>query len=117
MTETDVLVHSEKSGPEKGGELLPLTRDQAGWEWMSFFVRRLLPGDAYQTTTGDEEAAFVVLGGNCRVDWGEGPVSIGKRIDVFDGFPYAVYLPSNRNVSFLADTTCESAECRVPSTA
>ena len=63
MSESDVLVHSQNLPPEQAGELFHLPRQQANWEWMSFFVRRLLPGDVYQTQTEHEEAAFVLLGG------------------------------------------------------
>jgi 5-deoxy-glucuronate isomerase len=117
MTESDSVVHSKKLNPGAGGELLHLTREQAGWEWMSFFVRRLQPNETYRTHVENEEAAFVLLGGRCRADWGRGEVSIGKRSDVFSGFPYTVYLPAQNQISFAAETTCEIAECRVSSTA
>jgi 5-deoxy-glucuronate isomerase len=84
---------------------------------MSFFVRRLQPNEAYRASTEKEEAAFVLLGGTCRADWGQGSQLIGKRANVFDGFPYALYLPAGNQLSFTAETTCEIAECRVPSTA
>jgi 5-deoxy-glucuronate isomerase len=117
MKESEFLVHPSKVNTDMGGELLHLTREEAGWEWMSFFVRRLLPGEMFSTRLEDEEAAFVLLGGLCRVDWGRGQVSIGKRRDVFDGFPYAVYLPPHNHISFTAETMCEIAECTVPSSA
>lgn len=117
MNESDVLVHSHNLPPEESGELLNLPRQRANWEWMSFFVRRLAPGDIYRTQTEHEEAAFVLLGGTCLADWGKGGQEIGKRRDAFDGFPYALYLPSGNKVTFRAKTGCEFAECRVPSEA
>jgi 5-deoxy-glucuronate isomerase len=117
MTDSDVLVHSVKLPSQEGGELLHLPREHAKWEWMSFYVRRLLPGESYRTHTENEEAAFVMLGGACQTNWGEGEVSIGRRKDVFDGFPYTVYLPAQNKIAFVAEATCEIAECRVPSTA
>jgi len=117
MNESDVLVHSHNLPPKESGELLNLPRQRANWEWMSFFVRRLAPGDIYQTQTEREEAAFVLLGGICLADWGKGGQEIGKRRDPFDGFPYALYLPSGNKVTFRAKTGCEIAECRVPSEA
>jgi 5-deoxy-glucuronate isomerase len=74
-------------------------------------------GDVYRVDTNGEEAAFVLLGGTCQVDWGEGAERIGKRKNVFDGYPYALYLPTGNAVTFTAETICEIAECRVPSTA
>jgi 5-deoxy-glucuronate isomerase len=117
MAGTDHLVHSLKIPSQRGGTLLHLPREQAGWEWMSFSVRRLLPNESYTTTTANDEAAFVILGGKCRADWGSGELEIGERTDVFSGFPYTVYLPSQNRIAFTATTVCEIAECRVPSTA
>jgi 5-deoxy-glucuronate isomerase len=112
-----VHVRSEGLPKDQAGELLHLPRAKADWEWMSFFVHRLQPGDVFRTRTENEEAAFVILGGTCLADWGEGPKLAGKRKNVFDGLPYTVYLPAQNQVSFTAQTTCEIAECRVPSTA
>jgi 5-deoxy-glucuronate isomerase len=117
MSESDFLVHSQVLPPERAGELLHLPRQNAKWEWMSFFVRRLLPGETYRARTEGEEAAFVILGGTCSADWGQGAQRIGKRKNVFDGFPYALYLPTGREATFQAETVCEIAECRVPSQA
>ncbi len=117
MSESPVLFHSTDLAPQQGGELVHLPRQHAQWDWMSFFVRRLLPGQAFQTRTENEEAAFVLLGGTCSVDWGQGAKRIGKRRDVFDGFPHALYLPTGHAVQFSAETVCEIAECRAPSQA
>jgi 5-deoxy-glucuronate isomerase len=117
MSEGDSLIHSRSLPPDQSGELLHLPRQTAMWEWMSFFVRRLLPGETYQAHTDREEAAFVLLGGTCFADWGQGEQEIGKRKNVFDGFPYTLYLPSLNKVTFRTETICEIAECRVPSQA
>jgi 5-deoxy-glucuronate isomerase len=84
---------------------------------MSFFVRRLQAGDVFRARTEHEEAAFVLLGGTCLVDWGQGAKRLGKRKDVFDGFPYVLYLPAGNGAAFTAETPCEIAECRAPSDA
>ncbi len=117
MNEKTYLAHSVDLPPQQAGELLHLPREKAAWEWMSFFVRRLQPRDVFQTRTQDEEAAFVILGGTCVADWGQGPVQLGKRKTVFDGLPYTLYLPTQCELSLRAETTCEIAECRVPSQA
>ena len=115
MNENEHLIHSRTLSHSESGELLALPREQAGWQWMSFFVRRLQPGDSYRSATEVEEAAFVLLGGICQADWGEGLKTIGKRKNVFDGLPYTLYLPAGHRVTFRAETCCEIAECRVPS--
>ena len=117
MSKESSVVHSRELPPEDSGELLHLTREQAGWEWMSFFVRRLQPGNLFRTSTQHEEAAFVLLSGICNVDWSSGEKRIGKRTSVFNGLPHAVYLPHGYQISFTAETVCEIAECRVPSEA
>jgi 5-deoxy-glucuronate isomerase len=117
LSENTFLVHSMNRPLQHSGELLHLPRQSAAWSWMSFFVRRLQPGDVFRTTTEHEEAAFVILGGTCVADWGQGPKPLGKRMNVFDGFPYTLYLPTQTEVSFVAETTSEIAECRVPSNA
>ncbi len=117
MSESTVLFHSLNLPPQQGGKLIELPRQKAEWDWMSFMVRRLQPGNIFRTCTAQEEAAFVLLGGTCGADWGEGVQQLGKRKNVFDGLPYALYLPAQSDVSFTAETTCEIAECRVPSEA
>jgi len=117
LSDNNVIIHSVDLAEQKGGTLLSLPRQRAGWEWMSFYVHRLQPGDDLRTRTDHEEAAFVLLGGTCQADWGSGAKKIGKRKDVFDGFPYALYLPAGNGALFTAETTCEIAECRAPSDA
>ena len=117
MSEPLFLVHSQQLAAEQSGELLHLAREQAGWKWMSMLVRRLQPGDMVRASTRNEECAFVLLGGKCVADWGAGGKHIGKRLNIFDGFPYAIYLPAGHEITFTAETICEIAECRVPSEA
>jgi 5-deoxy-glucuronate isomerase len=117
MTGKDFIVPSKKLPPHQSGELLHLSREEAAWQWMSFFVRRLAPGEVYRASVPAEEAVFVILGGRCGANWGEGDRQIGRRDNVFGGLPYALYLPARNTVTFQAETICEIAECRVPSTA
>ncbi len=111
------LVHSRTLAPGESGLLLDLPRELAGWEWMSFFARRLAPAETWQAGSPWEESAIVLLGGCCTVDYGQGPRTIGQRRHVFDGLPYALYLPAGGRARFEAETECEFAECRVPSQA
>jgi len=113
----EYIIHPQSLPPDRSGLLIDLPREHAGWEWMSFFVRRLSPGDQYRAGSATEETVHILMGGRCRADWGEGWREIGERTNVFDGLPYALYLPSGSDASLEAITTCEFAECRVPSTA
>lgn len=115
MSRKEVLFHSDET--RNSGLLLDLPRERAKWEWMSFAVRRLLPNEKYEAHSNNEEIGIVLLGGTCVVDWGTGPLEIGKRANVFDGLPYAVYVPAGCAAKLKAVTSCEIAECRVPSQA
>jgi 5-deoxy-glucuronate isomerase len=117
VTVDPYIVHSQNLPAEQSGELLSLSRQEANWEWMSFLVRRLNPGDVYQVATKGEEAVFVILGGRCQADWGQGKRVLGSRKNVFDGLPYALYLPSGHQAAFKGESACEITECRVPSEA
>ncbi len=112
----DFLVHSAEK-PDKQGRLLNLPRAKAKWEWMSFFVHRLPAEATLRVNLQDEEAAFVLLSGRCQADWGGRALAIGKRTSVFDGLPHVIYLPPQHSVEITAETVCEIAECRAPSTA
>jgi 5-deoxy-glucuronate isomerase len=111
------VVRARNVPSDQAGELVAFTREQAGWEWMSFAVTRMLPGQKLELRAGDEELVLVLLGGRCIADWGTGAQSIGKRKNVFDGLPFSLYLPCDSRATIEAETACEIAECRVPSKA
>src|SRR5207237_6770745 len=68
--------------PPESGELLRFTRQDVGWEWMSFLVRRLVPGQVWETRNAEEETVVLMLGGTSLADWGEGRQQIGQRKNV-----------------------------------
>ena len=111
----DFMVRPAAVPPGQSGVLLSVTPEEAGWETLGFTVRRLVEGEAWETTTGDHEAAIVVLGGKMSIDWGEGPQSVGGREDVFSGSPYCVYLPCGASIKVRAESLVEFAEARVAS--
>lgn len=111
----DKLVRSRELPASQSGELLKFSREEAGWEWMGFCVRRLSPNEAWESHRPDEEAVYVLLSGRCVADWGPGKLQIGQRTSVFDGLPYALYLSPGSRVRFQANSVCEIAECHVPS--
>ena len=109
------VAHSRQLPAGSSGELLRFSRQEAGWEWMSFEVRRLKPGEAWEYRRNGEETVFVLLAGMCSVEWDAGTQNIGERASVFDGLPYALYLRPGDQVRFTAAATCEIAACYVPS--
>ena len=117
MSPLQHIVHSRSLQASSSGELVSFSREQVGWEWMNFRVTRLNPGESLECGSPAEEAVVLLLGGICDADWGIGKQQIGKRNHVFDGLPYAIYLPAGNRASLTADTICEVAECTVPSQA
>ena len=109
------VVRGRNLPPDQAGEMVGFTREQAGWEWMSFVVTRLLPGQGLELRSGTEEMVLVWLGGRCIANWGAGEELIGARKNVFDGLPYALYVSVDHRVTIKAETVCEIAQCRVPS--
>lgn len=83
-----------------------------GFEYLSFENRKLAVGQSYEAATGGNELCIVVLGGVCSVSSSEGDfLSIGKRRNVFDGKPYALYLPVSTSFKVTAGTDCDLAFC------
>jgi len=109
------IVHSHPLRTDTSGELLHFSREDAGWEWMGFSVQRLAPGEVWKQQLPGQESAYVVLGGECIAEWDGNKQKIGRRRNVFDGLPYALYVAPGMAVCFEAITWCEIAGCSVPS--
>jgi len=77
----------------------------ASWRFLSFRVERLREAEQVSRHTGGDEVALVPLGGRCAVESGEGRWELGGRPSVFDGMPWALYLPRDTDytVSALGD--------------
>jgi len=117
MSRFEHIVHSRSLADGRSGESISFSREEAGWEWMNFRVNRLNPGEILESGSPTEETVLLLLGGTCHADWGTASNKIGERRDVFDGLPYAIYLPSANRARLKAETVCEVAECSVPSQA
>jgi 5-deoxy-glucuronate isomerase len=117
MNESGFCVRSKRLPEGLPGELVSFSREDVAWQWMSFAAVRIVPGNPWRAGSENEESAIVLLGGRCWVDWGEGRKHIGKRAHVFDGLPYALYLPAGAHAQFEPETQCELALCSAPSRA
>ena len=83
-----------------------------GFEYLSFASRKLAKGRQYSEETGARELAIVVLGGICSVSSSRGEwFGFGGRANVFDGYPYTLYLPIGTSFTVTADTDCDLAFC------
>ncbi|MEX0599139.1 MAG: 5-deoxy-glucuronate isomerase [Rhodothermales bacterium] len=92
-----------------------VTPERAGWELIRFQSRRLTAGASWNDATGGDELALVVLGGTIDVDSSRGSwTGVGRRKNVFDGLPYALYLPRKTDFTITAASDAEYAVARVP---
>lgn len=73
---------------------LQITPQMAGWQLLHFSARRLSLGQDWEFDTAGNELALVVLGGVCQVSSNHGDwENVGRRVNVFSGMPYCLYLP------------------------
>lgn len=111
-----VKITSRRLTADESGVLVEVTRDRAGWEFVSFAARQIAAGDAWSSTSGADEVCLVLLQGQCQVRWGGGAHRLGPRADVFSEYPHAVYLPPRTDFRVDAGTPTQVAECRAPAT-
>lgn len=118
MTEPRLHYHSGPPPSGASGTLVGVTPEQAGWEYISFAVRRLARGERWSFASPQHEVCLVLLRGECRVAWDAGCWhGLGPRADVFAGYPHAVYLPAGTDCVVETVHDCEIADCRAPSAA
>lgn len=82
---------------------------------LSFGLLSLDPGEIWQQTFVEQEAALIVLGGKCEIwtqaqHWPE----VGAREGVFGGQAYALYLPAQSDLRLKAHTDFEAALFTAP---
>ena len=82
----------------KTGKIHDVTPASAGWTHVGFALHRLAPGEAYGEATEDREVCLVLVSGKGRfaVD-GEDFGELGERMSLFEGTPYALYVPAGRH--------------------
>jgi 5-deoxy-glucuronate isomerase len=66
-----------------------VTPESAAWRYLSFRVEHA----PFDGRADGEEVALVVLGGRCSVESDSERWALGGRESVFDGMPWALYLP------------------------
>lgn len=97
------------------GETQSIRPEAVGFDYLSFNVRKLAAGENFSSSTAANELCMVLLGGRCSVESSAGSwVNVGNRAHVFDGLPYALYLPINAGFTVAAETDCELAFCFCP---
>ncbi|MCX7706639.1 MAG: 5-deoxy-glucuronate isomerase [Anaerolineae bacterium] len=90
--------------------IVEVTPANAGWDTIHFQARRLSAGRTWSHDTGDNELALMVLGGTLDVTSDRGAwMGLGRRAHVFNGLPYALYVPRQTAFAVTAQADCEYA--------
>lgn len=111
---TDLIVGINEK-PDENGSVVKVTPESAGWRFVGFEVLRLADGRTVERGTGSEEVCLVVLEGFCNVSTADdGWRDVGKRDSVFEGPPFALYLPPGTDYTVEATSHLELAVCSAP---
>jgi 5-deoxy-glucuronate isomerase len=96
-------------------QILTVTPEQAGWDYITFQARRLNAGETWSSTTAENEFVFVNLNGKYSVDSNRGEwTDIGGRKTVFESAGHALYLPRHTEFTVKAEQSGEFAVAWVP---
>lgn len=107
-TAENLVIHPDHAAA--AGVIVEVTPARAGWDTIHFQARRLAAAGAWSFETEGHELALVVLGGTLSVASDKGEWRhLGRRANVFNGLPYALYLPRNTAFTVTAVTNCEFA--------
>lgn len=102
--------------PDETGNVVRVTPESAGWEYVGFEVYALHTGQTLRKETGEQEVCIVLLQGRATVSskhckWDD----IGQRMNVFEKTPpYAVYIPDHDVYEIEAVTDVQCAICAAP---
>lgn len=112
-TTENILVHPVND-PADPDLIISVTPEQAGWDYISFQVRRLAAGKKWSFSSGENELALVVLSGCLTVSSNRGAWVGLERQNVFTSAGYALYLPRHTDFTVLAERPSEFAVTWVP---
>jgi 5-deoxy-glucuronate isomerase len=108
------LVVKSKNGPDKGGSVVKVTPESAGWRYVGFEVLKFADGDSVERRAEGEEVCLVPISGVCTVSSRSEAWQIGGRKGPFEGPPHALYLPPGTDYRVEAAGKLELAICSVP---
>ncbi|KQN99958.1 5-deoxy-glucuronate isomerase [Paenibacillus sp. Leaf72] len=110
------LIVKPSAAPGEQGELMNITPQSAGWEYVGFRIVHLEPGEQLKQNTAENEVCLVLLSGRADVrtqkeEWS----NIGQRMSVFEKIPpYSVYVPNDDFYQIEAVTALDIAICSAP---
>lgn len=114
MADSKLLIKSQDRG--SSGVFARVYADVVGWDLLNMAALRLHKGERYSGEVGEHEQVTVILGGRCNIRTSVGDyLELGRRANVFEGMPWALYLPRRATFEIHALTEpLEVASCWVP---
>ena len=113
-TAENLLVRPQQY-PHDPGLVLEVTPESAGWDYISFQVRRLQQVESWSFGSGENELSLIDLTGSFAVKSNRGEWSkLGGRTSVFAGAAHALYLPRRSSFTVTALDDCEFAVTWTP---
>jgi len=105
-----------RSEPDVAGNILTITPQSAGWQYVGFQVFQLSAKQTLSQETGANEMCIVLLSGIANVSTRDQRYDrIGRRMSVFEQIPpYAVYVPASDLLHIEALTDLHIALCSAP---
>lgn len=94
--------------------ILSITPKEAGWEYISFQVRRLAAERSWSFASDENELAIVILSGEISVSSTRGEWDGISRQDVWTSAATALYLPRHTEFTITAKNNSEFAVTWVP---
>ncbi len=91
------LIVPTKTALDSDGNVLSITPQSAGWEYIGFDVYSLKKGQKLKKNTENQEICIVILTGKSNVSTKEEKwENIGQRMDIFEKIPpYSVYVSND----------------------
>lgn len=109
------LVFRPSVNSDDPNQILRITPEQAGWEFINFAVRRLETGDSWTFSSGENELVIVNFTGQYAINSTRGSwQGVGDRESVFTGAAHALYLPRRTDFEVRAERAGEFAAAWVP---
>ncbi|MGR3766009.1 5-deoxy-glucuronate isomerase [Rossellomorea sp. NS-SX7] len=102
--------------PNQRRQVMEITPESAGWEYVGFEVFLLKEGEETRISTEETEVCVVLLTGLADVRTAECSwENIGERMSIFEKIPpYAVYAPPGDQLTITANTPLQFALCKAP---
>ncbi len=92
-----------------------ITPQSAGWRYVGFELRDLVPGALAGGADAVNETCLVLVRGCGRIVAGGSDFGVlGERMSPFEGGPHAVYVPPRMQWQVIAETEIELAICTAP---